>query len=284
MTSAFDPQQYKRTTRAQWEDAAQAWDRWGPVIEDWLAAATDRMLDAAGVANGSRVLDVAAGAGGQSLAAARRAGPTGHVVATDISPTILEYAAKAATDAGLTTITTRELDGEHLDVEEAGFDAVISRVGLIYFPDRQAALTGMRRALRSGGRISAVVYSTADRNGFFAIPVGIIRRRAELPPPVPGQPGPFSLSGPGVAEAAFADAGFRDITVEAVPSPLRMAGSEDCLRFERESFGALHQMLSGLPEAEREAAWAEIGEALAQFDGPDGFEAPCEMLVVSAVK
>jgi SAM-dependent methyltransferase len=284
MTSTFDPQQYKSTTRAQWEDAAEAWHRWGPVIEDWLAVATDRMLDAAGVTTGSRVLDVAAGAGGQSMAAARRAGPTGRVVATDISPTILEYAAKVSTDAGLTTITTRELDGEHLDVEEAAYDAVISRVGLIYFPDQQAALAGMRRALRPEGRISAVVYSTADRNGFFAIPVGIIRRRAQLPPPVPGQPGPFSLSAPGVAEAALADAGFRDVTVETVPSPLRMASSEECLRFERESFGALHQMLSGLPEAERQAAWAEIAEALAQFDGPDGFEAPCEMLVVSGVR
>ena len=73
------------------------------------------MLDAAGVTTGSRVLDVAAGAGGQSLAAARRVGPTGHVLATDISPAILEYAAKAATDAGLANVTTRELDGEQLD-------------------------------------------------------------------------------------------------------------------------------------------------------------------------
>ena len=200
MTVTFDPQQYKITTRAQWEDAAEAWHRWGPVIEDWLGAATERMLDAARITAGSRVLDVAAGAGGQSLAAARRVGPTGHVLATDISPAILEYAAKAASDAGLDTITTRELDGEHLDVEEASFDAVISRVGLIYFPDQQAALAGMRRALRPGGRISAVVYSTAERNGFFAVPVGIIRRRAQLPPPAPGQPGPFSLGGPGVAE------------------------------------------------------------------------------------
>ena len=96
VTVAFDPQQYKTTTRAQWEDAAEAWHRWGPVIEDWLGAATERMLDAAGITAGSRVLDVAAGAGGQSLAAARRVGPTGHVLATDISPAILEYAAKAA--------------------------------------------------------------------------------------------------------------------------------------------------------------------------------------------
>jgi len=282
MTNTFDPQRYKTATRAQWEDAAEAWHRWGPFIEDWLGAATQRMLDAAGVTAGSRVLDVAAGAGGQSLAAARRAGPTGHVLATDISPTILEYAAKAATDAGLTTISTRELDGEHLDVDQAGFDAVISRVGLIYFPDQQAALAGIRRALRPGGRVCAVVYSTADRNGFFAIPVGIIRRRAQLPPPAPGQPGPFSLGAPGAAEAAFAQAGFHNITIEAVPSPVRMASAADCVRFERESFGALHQMLAGLPERDRQAAWSEIGQALAEFEGPNGFEGPCEMLVISA--
>jgi hypothetical protein len=157
-------------------------------------------------------------------------------------------------------------------------------VGLIYFPDQQAALAGMRAALRPGGRLSAVVYSTPDRNGFFAIPVGIIRRRAQLPPPAPGQPGPFSLGAPGVAEAALAEAGFHDISVEAVPSPLRMASSAECVRFERESFGALHQMLAGLPEPERAAAWTEIGEALAEFDGPNGFTGPCEMLVVSGTR
>jgi hypothetical protein len=77
MTGTFDPQQYKSTTRAQREVVAAAWHRWGPFIEGWLAAATERMLDAAGAGAGCRVLDVAASAGGQSLAAARRVGPTG---------------------------------------------------------------------------------------------------------------------------------------------------------------------------------------------------------------
>jgi ubiquinone/menaquinone biosynthesis C-methylase UbiE len=281
MTTTFDPQVYKATTRAQWEDAAAAWHRWGPTIENWLGAATERMLAAAGVTSGSRVLDVAAGAGGQTLAAARLAGPGGHVLATDISPAILQYAAKAAADAGLATVATAEMDGERLAVPGGGFDAVISRVGLIYFPDQQAALAGMRRALRPGGRIAAVVYSTADANGFFAVPVGIIRRRAQLPPPLPGQPGPFSLGSPGAAERVLIEAGFRDVTVDVVPSPLRLPTAADCVQFERESFGALHQMLSGLPEAERQAAWDEIAEALTRFEGPDGFTGPCEMLVIS---
>lgn len=283
-TSTFDPVAYKTTTRAQWEEAAEAWSRWGPAIEAWLGEATGRMLDACHLTTGSRVLDVAAGAGGQSLVAAGRVGPTGHVLATDISPGILEYAASAARAAGLPQVATQELDGEHLDVPAESFDAVISRVGLIYFPDQQAALAGMRAALRPGGRISAVVYSTADRNGFFSVPIGVIRRRAQLPPPAPGQPGPFSLGGPGVAEEALTRAGFRDVTVETVPSPVRMTSAAECVQFERESFGALHQMLSGLPESEREEAWTEIGEALAQFEQPDGFVGPCEMLVVSATR
>ena len=201
---SFDPVQYKTTTRQQWEDAAEAWDRWGPVLEGWLGDATEQMLDRAGVQSGSQVLDVAAGAGGQSLAAARRAGPSGRVVATDISPAILTYAAKSAAEAGLTNVETVEADGEDLDGLAPGtFDAVISRVGLIYFPDQQRALAGMRRALRDGGRIAAIVYSTPDRNEFFSVPVSIIRNRAQLPPPQPGQPGPFSLGGPGVLESAL---------------------------------------------------------------------------------
>ena len=284
MSSTFDAAAYKQNTHDQWEEAAEAWHRWGPAIEDWLGAATRKMLDRAGLVDGARVLDVAAGAGGQTLAAARRVGPQGGVLATDISSAILEYAAKAAADAGLGNVSTRELDGERLALEPGSFDAVISRVGLIYFPDQQAALRGMHDALRPGGRLAAVVYSTADRNGFFSVPVGIIRRRAQLPPPIPGQPGPFSLGGPGVAEESFATAGFRDVTVDVVESPLRMPSAADCVRFEKESFGALHQMLHGLPEAERRAAWAEIDEALAQFEDPEGFTGPCEMLVVTGRK
>lgn len=283
--TTFDPLQYKMTTRQQWEEAAEAWHRWGPTLEEWLGGATGRMLDAAGVTAGSRALDVAAGTGGQTLVAAHRAGPGGRVVATDISPTILNYAAKAAAEAGLANVETVEADGEALDeFEAASFDAVISRVGLIYFPDQQQALTGMRRALRDGGRIAAIVYSTAERNQFFSIPVSIIRRRADLPPPLPGQPGPFSLGGPGVLEAALTAAGFREVSVEVVEAPLRLPTAADCVRFERESFGALHQMLAGVAVAERESVWDEILAGLLPFEGPDGFVGPCELLVAGGTK
>jgi SAM-dependent methyltransferase len=281
----FDPIKYKETTREQWQTAAEPWYRWGPTLEEWLGQATETMLDMAEVGPGSRVLDVAAGAGGQSIAASKRVEPSGYVLATDISSNILQFASETARQEGLGNVETRVMDGESLEeLEEESFDAVISRVGLIYFPDQQKALTGMRRALKPGGRIACVVYSTAENNKFFSIPVSIIRKRAQLPPPLPGQPGPFSLGGVGVLEEAYQRAGFREAETRMVPSPLRLSSAAECVRFERESFGALHQMMSGLSQPERESVWEEIERELRQFEGPNGFEGPCEMLVGAAAK
>lgn len=280
----FDPITYKETTHEQWQEAAEAWHRWGPELEAWLGEATEVMLDMARIGTGDRVLDVAAGAGGQSIAAARRVGPEGRVLATDISSSILEYAEREARRAGLANVATRVMDGESIEVDEGVFDAVISRVGLIYFPDQQRALRGMRRALKPGGRVAAIVYSTPERNEFFSIPVSIIRHRAQLPPPAPGQPGPFSLGGDGVLAASYEAAGFREVETRLLTAPLRLPSASECVRFERESFGALHQMLAGLDQPAREEAWDEIEQELGRFEGPDGFEGPCELVVAAGTK
>ena len=281
----FDPIKYKITTREQWETAADAWHRWGPTLASWLGPVTEVMLDMAEVRSGDRVLDVAAGAGDQTLVVARRVGPSGQVLATDISRNLLEFAAKDARAAGLSNVETRVMDGENLDeLEAASFDVVISRVGLIYFPDQQKALAGMRRVLKPGGRIAAIVYSSPENNRFFSIPISIIRKRANLPPPLPGQPGPFSLGAEGVLEAAYKQAGFNHIQTRLVPSPLRLKSAAECVRFERESFGALHQMMGGLSTAEQDKTWEEIARELGQFESTEGFNGPCEMVVGIGIK
>jgi SAM-dependent methyltransferase len=285
LTAVFDPIKYKETTKQQWQAAAGAWHKWGPTLAAWLDPATELMLGMAGIGAGSSVLDVAAGAGEQTLLAAKRVGNKGSVLATDISSNILDYAAQEARKAGFNNIETRVLDGENLDeLAPDLFDAVISRVGLIYFPDQQKALTGMRHALKSGGKMAAVVYSTPENNRFFSIPVSIIRRRAQLAPPLPGQPGPFSLGGASILETALQKAGFQDIRIQVVSAPLRMSSAAECVRFERESFGALHQMMSGLSDSEREETWKEIEETLRQFEGSKGFEGPCELVIGAGTK
>ena len=281
----FDPDQYKITTRQQWQDYAGGWNAWAPLLESWLGEATERMLDLAGVAESSRVLDVAAGAGGQTLAAARRVGADGSVLATDLSPAILEHAAQSAAAAGLDNVTTRELDGERLhELPPESFDAAISRVGLIYFPDRHRALTGVHHALRDGGRFATVTYSSADANAFFSIPVSIIRERAQLPAPAPGQPGPFSLADPEVLGSELIEAGFHDIVIDVIDAPVLLPSAAECVRFERESFGALHQMLAGLDSEQQDLVWKEIEEALGAYETPEGFVGPCQLVVAGATR
>jgi hypothetical protein len=96
--------------------------------------------------------------------------------------------------------------------------------------------------------------------------------------------GPFSLGGDDVLADALRAAGFREIEVRVVPAPMRLPSAAECVRFERESFGALHQMLAGLNEAAQEEAWIEIEEALRRFEGPDGFVGECELVVAAGTR
>ncbi len=193
--SSFDAANYKNAQREQWNKDSAAWQRWNPVLDRCYGEITRQMLDLAWIKPGQRILDVAAGAGEPAVSAAERVGPSGHVLATDISEGIVELARQVARERGLEQVETRAMDGEKLDLPDASFDAVLCRFGLMYMPHPVTALREWRRALRAGGRVAVVVFSTPERNSWGAVPGSIIRRRAQLPPPAPGQPGPFSLGG-----------------------------------------------------------------------------------------
>jgi hypothetical protein len=146
------------------------------------------------------------------------------------------------------------------------------------------ALCNMYRALRPGGWVGAIVYATAEENDFFSIPIGVIRRRAALPAPVQGQPGPFSLGKSGVIETAFMKAGFKNVEARKVSAVLDMTSVTEFLRFAQESFGALHQMLAGLDEQGKRDAWAEIETALGRFEHAGRFNGPCTLIVAAGQK
>jgi SAM-dependent methyltransferase len=281
---SFDATKYKNAQREQWNKDGAAWRRWNPTLDRWYGEATRQMLDLARIQPGQRVLDVAAGAGEPAVSAAERVGPGGYVLATDISEGIVELALQVARERGLRQIETRAMDGEKLDLPDASFDAVLCRLGLMYMPHPVTALREWRRVLKGGGRVAVVVFSTPDRNPWGAVPASIIRRRAQLPPPVPGQPGPFSLGGPGVLEGVFRQAGFANAEVRAVPVPHRMANAAEYVRVAREAFGAFNAMMAHLPPEERESAWNEVESSMRSFESAGGFEVPGECLVGAATK
>lgn len=281
---SFDAAKYKNAQREQWNKDGAAWRRWTPTLERWYGAATREMLDLARVQPGQRILDIAAGAGEPAVSAAERVGSSGYVLATDISEGIVELARQVALERGFKQIETRAMDGEKPDLPDASFDAVLCRLGLMYMPHPVTALREWRRVLRPGGRVAVAVFSTPDRNSWGAVPASVIRRRAQLPPPVPGQPGPFSLGAPGMLEDLFRQAGFADTEVRAVPVPHGAASAAEYVGVTREAFGGFNAMMAHLPPEERDSVWNEVAGALRSFESPAGFEAPGECLVAAATK
>ena len=237
------------------------------------------MLELASIQPGSRVLDVAAGTGDQTLMAARRVGPTGNVLTTDDSTSMLEVAAEAARKEGLTNVGTRVVDAENLALDGDSFDAVICRIALMLFPNPPKVLTEMRRVVTPGGKVAVVVFSALEKNPYHGIVFGIVQRLGNIPLPAPGEPWMYALGDPGALEDLYKQVGLLNVSVHAVPIQRRFPSAADAIRTMRNSAGDLRELMSRLKEAERERAWVEIEEQLRQFEGPNGFEVPGEVLI-----
>jgi ubiquinone/menaquinone biosynthesis C-methylase UbiE len=119
------------------------------------------------------VLDVAVGAGGQTLDIAQRVGPRGSVLATDLSPDILQFAKRQTADAGHRNVQILTSDGESLQIEDARFDAVVCRMGLMLFRDPLLGLREMKRVLKPDGFVCTMVFSAPDNNPCMATPMPI---------------------------------------------------------------------------------------------------------------
>jgi SAM-dependent methyltransferase len=250
-----------------------------------MEPATDAMLAMADVDAGTRVLDLASGAGSQTLDAGRRVGAQGSVVASDISDTMLHHVRDNARAAGLANLTTLAGAAEDLDVAAESFDAVICRLGLMLFVDPARALVAVARALRSRGKVAAVVvFTTPAANPFMAKPMQVLLRYAGKTPPSPVQPGIFSLGAPGVLSHLLVAAGFVGVDQRTLDVPLRMPSAADALTMMREAFGAYRAVVSDSPAAVQAAAWAEVVETLTSFETSTGIVAPAEVLVAAGVK
>lgn len=280
MNAPFDAEAFKAAIREQWDRHAKGWNTYGVQIGNWLREPTNAMLSMAEIGPGARVLDVAAGAGDQTIEILKRAGSTGFVLATDISPTILEFAKINAHRAGYENIETRAADGESLDVMGGTFDAAICRLGLMFFPNATDGLRAMYRALKPGGRACAMVFSTPENNPCVSILMSTALKHAGLPPRDPYQRGGlFSLGKPGLLDALFRQAGYVKVATTTMPAPFRLPSVKDYLEFVRNSASPILQILGRLDETSRQAAWAEIESKLCDFNASAGWEGPNELLL-----
>ncbi len=244
---SIDPTEFKSTQRVTWGEAAAGWRKWWRVFEAAAQPLNDRLVELAGVKPGDAVLDVASGIGEPALTAAKRAGPSGRVLATDLAAPMLAVARERARELHLANVEFREMDAEKLDVQAASFDAAVCRWAVMLVLDPVAVCRGVRRALKPGARFATAVWGEAARVPFLSIPFEVATREASLPPPPPGAPGPLTMGKAGTLENVLVEAGFEDIRSEKLTVAFTFASASEFADFLEDASGTMRRVLETQP-------------------------------------
>ena len=264
-------------------DAGAVWQRGEALRGEAMRRATTLLFELGGLGPGMRVLDVAAGTGDQTLLAAELVGPQGEVIATDLSPSMLQVAARRAAEAGLANISTQVVDAQELDFPDGTFDAAICRNGLMFIPDLSKALAKVHHALKPSAKFTATVWSTTERNPFMAVPSQVVARVAG----VAGSPAlaaGFKLGQAGVLAQFLTGAGFREVQVRPETVSRSFPSAAAAAAHIREGAGPARELVSKLTDEQWERARMELEEAFSQYEGPDGCVVPGEVLVGAGMK
>lgn len=281
-TPSFDPTHYKAGLRREWSMSADGWKRHWNIWERAAQHINERLVDLARIRPGHRVLDVATGLGEPAFTAARRVGPNGSVVATDLPPAMLSLARQEAVRLGLRNIEFREMDAEEPGgLPAQSFDAALCRWALMFLPHLAVALTRLRELLVAQGRFAAAVWANPETVPFTSVPMGVIRRVLQIAPPPAGTPGTFSLANDEVLQRAFTQAGFIEVAIERHTVTLEYSSLEEFIEERPATSASIRSMLADASPAQLETIWQIVSQEIGQYQQPSGvLRIPNETLCV----
>jgi ubiquinone/menaquinone biosynthesis C-methylase UbiE len=269
-TQSDDLARCKERQRQQWDNAAAGWKRWWRAIENGAQHVSMRMVELAEVEPGQRVLDIATGIGEPALLAASRVGPTGSVVATDLSSQMLDIARERANTLGLTNVEFIEADVQGLDSLDGRFDAILCRWGVTSLPNPPNTLVTIRRMLTPSGSFATAVWEVEPKGRPMAsIATDVARELFDLPSAPRADP---SLSGSAkdALEKEMIEAGFADVRVEEMTLILELPSAEDCTQYLMDVSPEFAGLLSDKSSGQREEFRLRLAERLRPFVTVDG--------------
>ncbi|MGE0801638.1 MAG: class I SAM-dependent methyltransferase [Lautropia sp.] len=277
-------QQPTNAQRTEWDDSAQGWDANTALVNQWLNSATDMMLRLAGIRGGSRVLDVAAGAGGQTTLIADRIGPTGSILATDLSGELVERLLRSL-ERSACAVEGIAVDAQLPLGRDNAFDAAVCRLGLMLMPQPERCIAATYAALEPGARFCAMVFAGPESNPCIRILMATALRHAGLPPRDPFAPGGLlSLGRAGHLDLLFQNAGFAEASTIVVDAPFPAGSVDEYMTFIRSAAAPIRAILAKLDQDAREAAWTDIRSQLDQFSKPGGWSGPNTLLLTTGCK
>jgi enediyne biosynthesis protein CalE5 len=265
------------------DDTARGWEKWSAWTARNMRPVMDWLCRGAGIGPGQRVLDVACGTGQPALLAAERVGPSGSVLATDVSPAMLAGAERIARAGGATNIEFRAMAAEALDLPDATFDAATFSFGLMFCSDQPRAIAELRRVLKPGARFALSVWDLPAKNPFFTTVFQAVSRFAP-PPPAPSGPGMFSLGEEGALARLLSAGGVQDFSIESVAFVTELESLDQHFELFSDMAPPVRAAAKALPKEALGELREALAEALAPYRDGDCIRLPATALCARAVR
>jgi len=269
----------------EWRETAKYWSRYSATIRTMFAPLTEALIQHAQIHEGQSVLDIAGGAGEPSLTIAEVVGPAGAVTCTDAVLEMVEAARQAADRRGIKNVLFRQCSADALPFPDNSFDAVVSRLGVMFFPDPHAAIREMLRVARPGGNLALAVWHKSEINPFCYLVSGIMEKRVAAPPPDPDAPNAFRFAEPGKLVRVVQECGAVDVSEHVVGFDIAAPLSPgEFWTMRSQMSDTLRGKLAKLSEEERSEVAREVEQAVQPFFPHNHMKFPAKMIIVKATK
>ncbi len=280
MTSAIQDNK----TLQVWRVTAPFWKKHSNTIRTMFAPLTEALIEDASIGEGQTVLDVAGGAGEPSLTIAERVGPAGAVTCTDAVAEMVATAESEAQRRGLTNISFQQCVADSLPFESNSFDAVVCRLGVMFFPDPLAALREMLRVAKPGGSLALAVWDRDELNPFTQIVSKVISRYVDSPPADADAPNAFRFAESGKLAGILKAAGADEVHERAfrfqLEAPISPSGYWE---LRSETSDTLREKLAKLSAEQVQQVKQDVLEAVGEFPN-NQMSIPAQMMIVTGKK
>lgn len=250
-----------------------------------FAPVTSALIQEAGITEGDTVLDVAGGPGEPSLTIAEKVGPSGLVMCTDAVAEMVAAAQSEAARRDLKNIQFQQCPADSLPFENNSFDAAVSRLGVMFFPDPVAGLREMLRVVKPEGALSFAVWSERDANPFVYVVSEVVSRYVTIQPEDPDALGAFRFAAPGKLARVLLETGATDIRERLlkfyIEAPIPR---EEFWQMRSATSGTLREKLAAVRTDQRAQIASEVKQAVAEFFPNEHMRFPAQMLIVTGVK
>ncbi len=269
----------------EWRETARYWTKHSAIISTMFTPLTRALIEQAGINEGQSVLDVAGGAGEPSLTIAEVVGPTGSVTCTDAVPEMVEAARSEANRRGLKNIHFRVCSADSLPFADNSFDVIVSRLGVMFFPDSLAAMREMLRVTKPGGNLAFAVWHKSELNPFCYLVSNILDRHVESPAADPDAPNAFRFAEPGKLANVMTRAGVVDVVERVIKFDIAAPiSAQEFWAIRSKISDTLRSKLSKLAADEQAEVTREVEQAVNPFFPDNQMKFPAQMILVSGKK